>query len=204
MTLVEVLISVTLAAIILSGAYSCFRNGTFAYKRLEKRLQADNAARQVLSRIHNDLRNAFWYSQTDAKFKGTENKVTFYSLIDEYEAEKFKRKYASVTYDWDGKRLKRSCRKFKDKHDSAKKEEAEEIGADIRNFAFSYGYIDKSTGKLIFVSDWGTLPEPPVAVKSAVFFEDKQYERVTVLPSAYAYENKSQDFANKETALSKE
>jgi len=84
-TLIELLVSASILSIVALSAYSAFHTGALSYKKIDSALNTYQAATLVLNRIELDLKNSFIYSQEDSKFKGSNNGMDFFSVLDVFD-----------------------------------------------------------------------------------------------------------------------
>ena len=140
-TLVELLIAASIFVVVMVSIYSAFSAGMFGYKGIEENIKISQIARQILERINLDLRNSFAYSDSDAKFSGAKDSLSFLSLADNYNNNEITPTYAFISYKLEGDRLMRLRRVNQEALKETSEIEAEEIGADIEELVFSYADI---------------------------------------------------------------
>ena len=84
-TLLEVLLTIGITAIVLVSAYSTMRSGWLTYNRLDIQAQSCHNLRNGLNNLSKDLRNAFIFNAApeDRKiaFKGSQSEMSFATLI---------------------------------------------------------------------------------------------------------------------------
>ncbi len=178
----------------MSTIYSAFHTGLFGYRNIEETIDVYQSARIILGRISLDLRNFFAYSQDNTKFIGTENEISFFTLVDAFTNNVIGQDYASITYKLEGDRLMRLCRKDKEALNDKSKIEPEEMAANIETIKFSFGYIDSTDNSLKFKDTWAGEDAPdekklsPIEVKVKLTLRNKtikqDFERSVFLPLA--------------------
>lgn len=187
-SLVELLIAASLFVVVMLSIYTSFGAGMFGYKDIEENIKISHAARQALERINLDLRNAFSYSQPEAKFSGTKVDISFLSLVDKFYNNAIIRDYAMISYRLEGDRLMRLCRPNQEALKETSEVEAEEIASGVEEISFVYGNIVASGQPLDWKESWGDDPELlPAAVKIKLILKNKiaqEFERTVYIPLA--------------------
>lgn len=163
-TLIELLISVAIFAVIMTVAYSALSTGIFGYRDIDNSLYTTQTVRSIFSRINLDLRNAFAFSKDESKFVGNEKGLEFFTLVDKYSDQKKTPFYAKVSYYLEGDTLMRlekiGKESLKENSQSAAQKMCENI--DIK---FEYGQLD-ANNTIEFVSEWGAdNPTGPSTLK---------------------------------------
>ena len=97
-TLVELLIASSIFAVVMVALYAAFSSGVFGYRNIQERIDAYHQARLVLEHLDRDLRNSFAYSAADTKFSGQNDKVSFFSLVDDYRGNEIISAFAFISY----------------------------------------------------------------------------------------------------------
>jgi len=186
-TLVEILITSAIFAVIMVTVYSVFRTGTFGYKDIEENLQAQQSARQVLERIALDLRNSFNSSDNSTGFSGKYNEVSFFSLVDTFVDGKFLKKYALVSYKLQDDKLMRLCRTGKEALNDKSEVTFEEFAPGIKEVSFGYAGIQQEESGIAWKDSWLDNNTLPLAVRINLIFNDKSkqdFEKTVFLPLA--------------------
>lgn len=83
-TLLEVLLTVGISALILISTYSSLRGGWLTYNKLNTRTQSYHNIRNGLHNLSKDIRNSFIFNGSDNHaigFKGTQSEMSFAALI---------------------------------------------------------------------------------------------------------------------------
>lgn len=193
LTLVELLIASLIFTVIMASIYASFRSGLFGYKNIGESLDNSQAAALILDNLDTELRNAFAYTQEDAKFNGSQERISFLTLIDSYDAsrEKFKTELALVSYKTEKGKLMRAYKK----NQAALEEEApasSEEMADNATIKFSYGYLGgESQQEMVFFESWpeqtaaASVKGLPQAVRIELIIkgrEEVNFGRLVYLP----------------------
>jgi len=84
-TLVELLLAVSISAVLLVGIYSAFQSGVMSYRKIEGAFVPYQSARNILNRMQTELRNAFAYTLDDTGFQGQEKNLGFFTVLDTFE-----------------------------------------------------------------------------------------------------------------------
>ncbi len=164
-TLVEVLITSAIFAVIMVTIYSVFRTGTFGYRNIEENLDAQQSARQVLERMALDLRNSFNFSDNSTGFSGKHNEILFFSLVDTFLEGKFLKKYALVSYKLQEDKLMRLCRTGKEALNDKSEVGFEEFVPEIKEITFDYAQILPQETAISWKDGWDDNKILPLAVK---------------------------------------
>jgi len=184
-TLVELLIASSIAAVILLSIYAAFQSGVFGHRALDEKITSCQAFRAIFDQINKDLRNSFSYvgKQDEMGFSGNAYELNFFATIPVYGADTLTRRMAKVSYSFDPKgKLMRSVLFNRD----AVVEDADVVWeemADKVNVAFEYGFIEQEKQELTFKNAWGVDLEEekkrlPVAVR-VTLKKDDSVETVT-------------------------
>lgn len=164
-TLIELLIASSIFTIVMVTIYSAFRTGFLSYGNVEESVNVHQAARVILEQINLDLRNSFAYRKADTGFFGEKNKLSFFTLVDNYRNNKFVWDYAFVSYSLQGNKLMRLCLINRDTLDNISGIQSEEVASNIEELVFSYGLLDADGKTLKFQDFYEDKKNLPVAVK---------------------------------------
>lgn len=183
-TLVELLIAASIFGVVLVSLYSGLHTGLFGFRDIERNIEVYQAARGVLSRLDQDLKNAFYYGENESRFEGGPGQVSFFTLVDAYRAGKVNQDYAWVSYQFQDNKLMRLCRRNKDSLNKESTTKEEEFASNVK-IEFSYAGIDNDQS-LKWTDKWTASEQTalPVAVKAKLTFSaqpDKTFERVIYL-----------------------
>ncbi len=140
-TLIELLITTVIFAVVVVSLYSAFHAGILSYNRLDSVFNVFQASRMAFNRLELDLRNAFIYSDTDSKFKGTAQALDFFSICDTYDKDKSYRNVSRMKYELSGNILKRTNLSGLSALDDMADSEPDEM-ADIKEISFKYAFAD--------------------------------------------------------------
>lgn len=172
-TLMEILISSAILALIFVGLITMFRLGRSGWNRLIEREEFSQGYRSAVDRLYTDLKNVFPYSPAKSCFNGTSSGLSFYALVNGYSGHAAVPAYARLAYRFGDSRLARSCRL-----NSAALDPEAESDTEFDFFAGEYGNAEFSYGK--FEESWKWAPSwqdqkgLPDAVKLNVTFADEQ------------------------------
>ncbi|MEK6714716.1 MAG: prepilin-type N-terminal cleavage/methylation domain-containing protein, partial [Candidatus Omnitrophota bacterium] len=185
-TLVELLIATSIFVVVMVSIYSSFGAGMFGYKDIEENIKISQGARQILERMNLDLRNSFAYSESDSKFSGAKDSLSFLSLTDNYNNNEITPAYAFISYKLEGDRLMRLRRINQEALKETSGIEAEEITALIEELVFSYADIVASEHTLEWKDSFGEAQKTlPAAVKVKLILKSKvkaEFERTIYIP----------------------
>jgi len=105
-TLVELLISGLIFSLIALSLYSAFRTANLTYKRIDRASYVDEAARLLLNRIENELKNSFAFQEDDSRFEGNGQSLDFFSVTSYYdEKAKSHPLICRIKYEFSGEKL---------------------------------------------------------------------------------------------------
>ncbi len=117
-TLLEVLLTVGISALILISTYSSLRGGWLTYNKLNTRTQAYHNIRNGLHNLSKDIRNSFIFNASDNRaigFKGTQSEISFAALTrSKDEEETGYIEPARIYYKFEGNKLLKAQTKGKD------------------------------------------------------------------------------------------
>lgn len=186
-TLVELLISSAIFLVVALTVYSAFYAGVFGYRDIQENIDTFQLARHILERINLDLRNSVVYSQDETNFRGENNALSFFSLVDRFFADKIIQDYAFISYKLEGRRLMRLCLKNQEILTHKPEQEPQEMDSNIEDLSFSYGYIPVGSQAMAWKDLWDDPKALPVAVKVKLTLKNKvrqDFVRTIFLPSA--------------------
>lgn len=81
-TFIELIIAVTIFAVVAVSIYSVFSVGVRLWRRTSPLIQAEQAMRFFFNTMSLDLANSIAYNKKDVNFEGEKQKISFYTLID--------------------------------------------------------------------------------------------------------------------------
>lgn len=183
-TLLELLISSVILAVVMVSVYAAFYSGTFGYKDIAENIDISQGARRVFNRINIDLQNSFSYSASQSKFSGDDASISFLAIIDGLSEGEMLTQYGSVSYKFEDNRLTRLVKKNKDALNPAVDIEPQEMADNIEDLSFAYGYRDAPEKPLEWKEAWDTATAMPSAVKVKIVFTGRvnyEFERVVFL-----------------------
>jgi len=198
LTLIELLVSSAIFAVVMLSIYSAFQSGVFSYRNIGETIDTYQSARAIMERINTDLRNSLIYlnapPQERSGFLANETELGFFCRVDRFFTDTNVQDYAYVNYRFSGSSLSRKVARnldaVKDNPDCL----PEEMAGNLSKLVFSYFYFDPNTGQLKEKNSWGgvnsSLDEQkklPLAVKVSLVFKGKSgqvFERKIYLPMA--------------------
>lgn len=184
-TLVELLIASAIFLVVVLTVYSAFYTGVFGYRDIEANIDTYQSARHILERINLDLRNSVAYSQNESKFTGTNEGISFFALVDTFTEGKIMQDYAFIAYNLEDKSIMRLCLSNKEALSNSPERGPEEIGSEIEELSFSYGYISATDQSIEWKDLWDDPAALPVAVKLKLKIKDRieqDFGRTIFLP----------------------
>jgi prepilin-type N-terminal cleavage/methylation domain-containing protein len=185
-TLIEILVSMAILAIVLVSLYAAFHSGVFGVGRIEEKIGTSQAAKRIVERINTDLRNAIPFSSDDARFSGSQSALAFITIIDVFRQGRLSQEYAVVSYKLEGGKLLRTCRRGKESLTSATIE-ADEMADNVSRVHFKYGSTLEEQNVLQWKDAWDDSKKMPRAVRVEIVLgakESEKYERTIYLSLA--------------------
>lgn len=184
-TLVEVLVASSIFVIVIMTVYSAFHGGILGYRNIEKAIDIHQSAMHILERINTDLRNSFAYSQAETKFKGEGDIISFLALVDRFNGDNIIQDYAFISYDLQGGRIMRQCRRNQESLNVRSEIAPEELASNVQELSFSYASAGSKQGSMEWTDSWSDPRVLPPAVKIKLILKDKtsrEFERTIFLP----------------------
>lgn len=169
-TLIELLIAVTIITVILLSIYSAFNTGILSYKKIDAAFEVYQEARAILNRLEIDLKNSFPYRKDTSLFKGANQYLDFFTVLDIYDKDNIYTEVCRIKYQFDAGILKRTAFVGNKAIDLNADPQAEELSTNIKNIDFQYAGGD-TTGKEAFIwqavwpQDETQQNQMPIAVK---------------------------------------
>ncbi|MFH0856107.1 MAG: type II secretion system protein GspJ [Candidatus Omnitrophota bacterium] len=177
-TLIELLISLCVFAIIMVTLYSAFNTGVTGLGRIEANATALESGYFTLERIGKDLRNSFAYSSDDSRFSGDNAGLSFLTLGPQF---------SFIKYSLSGKVLLRLARVNQDALQNASGTKPKILARNVKQIKFTYIYLDPDSKELKETDAWNDTSALPVAVKVNLVLEGKRdaaFTRTIYLPLA--------------------
>ena len=189
-TLIELLISATLMALVSVAVYSVFSNGMMAWHRGNRdRIYLWNI-RQINQKLTEELRNVFKFS--NIAFEGTKDSIRFPALIPVVLAEgkKSYNEVGRIAYFYDKKKaiLYKEEKTYQEVFSKDKIDRRKIVIRHVKKLEFSYCYFDNATGKYKWKDDWKIEEQSsiPQAVKIKLIFENEgklqEYDSTIFIP----------------------
>ncbi len=153
-TLIELLIASAIFAVVMVSIYSAFRTGIFGYKNIQENIEIYQSARFMLERINLDLRNAFGFSTDKARFSGSKEGMSFFSIADTFYGGQPAQDYALISYELKNGKLMRACRKDIETIPEQPDIAPQELPGNVDSFTLTYAYLDKDKKTIIWKDSW--------------------------------------------------
>ena len=169
-TLAEVLIAILIAASVLLGLISTLRAGISAYRRLDETSGEVQEIRLLTAILESDLRNIIFYS--GVPFSGEADKISFPTIVDEYEEDSVKKIPAEVTYAYRERTLYRQEVSLRDVF-KEKKENAKKMIPSLKSFVIQYAYREKENSEIVWTPSWPKGQGLPRGIQIALILEKK-------------------------------
>lgn len=169
-TLVEILISLAILAMIVTSTFTIFRSASQSWQKGEVRSERYQNARNAISRMSSEISQAVMNSSSLCSFTGEKNKISFVSFVSA-ESGVFELSEVEYWLDSDKKALMRNDDVDPD-YDFTSYDHSDILSDNISELEFSYfdGLVWTNTWK----SDKDTGINLPKAVKIKIKVEDKK------------------------------
>lgn len=169
-TLLEVLLTVGISALILISTYSSLRGGWLTYNKLNTRTQSYHNIRNGLHNLSKDIRNSFIFNASDDTraigFKGTQSEMSFAALIKSKDEKGTNYiEPAKIYYKFENKKLLKARIKGKDILKASSGPEWTVFLSDISELRFEYAKKANSDSNEI---PWNANYEEKYALPSGV------------------------------------
>lgn len=179
MTFLELMLTLTIFAVVAITVYSTFGTGLSAWRKAQKTQQLYQDVRLGLNRIARDLENAVLYSQEPKfpNFTGTKSEISFYSLVDTYRAIPQHPELRKITYSLDEstqilQRLEQNL-PLPEEGEEIEAEAQEALAEKIAALKFFYCYEDKDDDESYkWLDTWNNAEEVPQGVKIELALEE--------------------------------
>jgi len=167
-TLIEILVSVTIASLVAVAIYSIFANGINAWRRGSENKDYARKIRLISEKMATEIRNAFEFSMI--AFEGEEDFFMFAALVPgTQQSEDITSEYSQVgriAYFYD-KRKDALCKEVKTLPEAINEEEigdGEMLVEGVSGLEISYCYLDNLSGEYKWKEDWNkeeqdTMPQ---------------------------------------------
>jgi len=177
-TLTELLITVTIFAVVSLAIYATFNSGMTVWRRAKDTNTEQRKFLLKTEKLSRELRQAFSFN--DIAFSATKSKIQFPSVIDS--------DICRITYFFDANKkiLYRSCDKLADILAQDKKKLEPNLSSylpGIDNVSFYCLVFDLQKKSYVWKEDWQQV-NLPVAVKVNITTKDKHYAATIIIPSA--------------------
>lgn len=169
-TFIELMIAVSIFAVVSVAIYSTFNTGISAWRKAQKSQDIYQDVRLVLEKMVLDLENAVIYSLDPefSNFKGKENRISFYSLKEVFQTIPSHLELRKITYalDESTQTLQRWEENFAQSVQETTVQEPEDFATQIKALVFSYCYEDEdSDPPYQWKDEWDSVKEIPQGVK---------------------------------------
>jgi len=180
-TLIEVLLAVSIFAVIAGSLYFSLRSGLLVFQRAEVGLSDQQTIRLVLARIEKDLRNALRYEPIP--FEGKGRSLAFPTVIRSFERNEVVLYPVKMSYEYREGKLMRITEPISD--DLKKKKTKETILEDLQSVQFRYGFMSPDTKEPFWKEEWSydeTALLLPKAVSVKFKFKKNSGETILLPP----------------------
>lgn len=187
-TLLELLLAISISALVLVSAYSGLRIGWMSYQRLDSQIQSYQSLRSAFFSFAKDLGNSFLFDASDdsrVAFSGAEGEMSFAALVRSKNKEGLNYvEIAKVFYKFEEKNLLRAFIRGRDLFNPDLKPEYEVFLTDLTGFAFSYAAREPTgPSALSWKDSWTDKTMLPAAVRLQLTQAQKGSPPVTLLKS---------------------
>ncbi|MDD2751645.1 MAG: type II secretion system protein GspJ [Candidatus Omnitrophica bacterium] len=141
-TLIEVLLAVSLSAVIVLGVYSALQTGILSYEKQESAAGIYQTAKVILNRMETDLKNSYIYMQSDSRFKGSKAQsfMDFFTVSEIFEKGESRILPCRVKYELGDQVLKRFFYRGLEASQTNPAVEAQEIASDVKAMVLEFAY----------------------------------------------------------------
>lgn len=164
-TLIELLISISIFAIIMTAIYASFNTGVLGIRQIEENSRVLRTAYLVLSRINKDLRNSFAYCDDQVKFAGSKGALSFLSLTPDF---------SFISYSLDGNKLLRLIRVNKDAFKDDSETKSRVLAKNVKQIEFTYLALNPNTKNIQETDSWSDSAALPLAVRVSLTLEKRE------------------------------
>lgn len=187
-TLLELLLAISISALVLVSAYSGLRIGWLGYQRLDGQIQSYQSGRGGFSRLAKDLGNSFLFDASDdsrVAFSGTQGEMSFATLVRSKNKEGLNYvEIAKVFYKFEEKNLLRAYIKGKALLNPDLEPEYEVFLTDLTGLAFSYATRESAgPASLSWKDRWTDKTMLPAAVRLQLTQAQKGLPSLTLVKS---------------------
>lgn len=185
-TFVELIVAVTIFAIIASSVYAVFGTGLRVWRKMNPVVENNQSARAFFFTIDRDLKNMVAYQIDGVNFKGGPGRVAFMTLVEVSGTDvPLHSELAQVVYslDKDTRTIKRLVATREKGLDEAKaKTEVMLTGVDEKAFGFEYGYKASFSGAGSRY-DWKDKWEEEAKIPRGVRIKLKGFVKMVFIPT---------------------
>ena len=185
-TFVELIVAVTLFAIIAASVYAVFGTGLRVWRKMNPVVENNQSVRGFFFTIDRDLKNMVAYQKDGANFKGDATRVSFMTLVEVSGTNApLHSELAQVVYflDKDTRMIKRLVATREEGLDETKsKAEVMLKGVDEKDFRFEYGSKATSTGPGSMY-DWKDKWEEEAKIPRGVKIKLNGFVKMVFIPT---------------------
>jgi len=153
-TMIEMVIALSLFAVVVISAYGAFRSGFVAYQRIELQLGHRHELDMLVQQIGGELRAAFYYAPIP--FEGKSDKIQFPARLWRYEDNQLTEDLYEITYQFRDSQLIKKEQKIKQKFSQERNAEAESL-LPLASCKFQFAYKSRD-GELIWKNELSDKP----------------------------------------------
>ncbi|MBP7216459.1 MAG: prepilin-type N-terminal cleavage/methylation domain-containing protein [Candidatus Omnitrophica bacterium] len=161
-TLIELLVATSVFVVVLVAMFNAFHTGIFGYRAVEERIESEQIASQLLTRLNSDLRSAFAYDsqEEDAHFTGSAQEVDFLATIIIYNGNIPVSTLARITYRLEGGKLMRRACVNQDSLNEKSDTPFEEVADSLTAFNMRFITFDPDSKQTKEQDDWAQTGSP--------------------------------------------
>ena len=185
-TLIELILASAMMVLLFAGAYSIFHTGTLSWNAIDARQQTALEWRAVAERLNRDIRNCVAFGEKDARFSGTADGLSFFTVVDSWSAGTTLSDLGLVSYVFREGKLLRSCLTGTAALKAPGGADYDEFSRTMAGFSFSYGEYNASSGGWEWKDTWEDPARLPSCVSVKASFagrEPASFERAIYLPA---------------------
>jgi len=157
--LVELLVAITIFALVITAIYSTFYVGIRAYRRTLNELDNYQEIDLALDRLAVELRNCYAseYNQEENSggFIGRKDFLSFYTIVDWYSQTRYSRQLARISFSFHDKAIFKSVKRDSEVFSTKEQNEEQQLLTNIDSFEINYLYFEtEEKNSFVWKEDW--------------------------------------------------
>jgi len=156
--LIELLVAVSIFAIVITVVYSTLFIGIKTYHRIQAELKLNQDINRVLDRLSVELRNCYDAEydeqEEEGRFIASSQSLSFFTIKNDYSQESYPRLLARVSYSFRDGNLFKKSQIDKDAFLEEENFAEEELLSDIQTFSIEYLYYKKEYFEEEYKFEW--------------------------------------------------